>query len=438
MDKVGMTKKISHRDYPTRSTMEKTAPAKTLFAFGINHRTAPVAVREKLYLHATEVPVILAKFKEFLSECFVLSTCNRTEIYGVTDSPDADVDLCKEILIDFKDASDIVKDEHFFTYVPCIAAKQLFSVVCSIDSKVVGDSQIMRQVRNAYSVALENDSTGKVLNQLLQRAFKLGKRAYSETEIRGGAVSVSLAAVKLAFETFGSLEGRAVLVIGAGETARLTAEALINKHAGKILVTNRTRERAQQLLDELRESHSFHGEVIEFDSFRNRLSEADIVISSTGSPEPILTAKDFNGIESRMLIIDIAVPRDIDPSVKTVPGITLKNVDDLNSVVDLDHQKRIEDVPKVKNIIREEMVDFLTWYYALPLMPEYEKTGIQPTVDQRNEIFRVKDFLNQNMSDIHKLTVARAGSFTDDLGRHFALINNLQYKMRRNLLSVAA
>jgi len=139
-----------------------------------------------------------------------------------------------------------------------------------------------------------------------------------------------------------------------------------------------------------------------------------------------------------MLIIDIAVPRDIDPSVKTVPGITLKNVDDLNSVVDLDHQKRIEDVPKVKNIIREEMVDFLTWYYALPLMPEYEKTGIQPTVDQRNEIFRVKDFLNQNMSDIHKLTVARAGSFTDDLGRHFALINNLQYKMRRDLLSVAA
>jgi glutamyl-tRNA reductase len=418
--------------------MTTMAPAKTLFAFGINHRTAPVAVREKLYLTATEIPVILAKFKQFLSECFVLSTCNRTEIYGVSDRPEVDVDLCKQLLIDFKDANDIVSDEHFFTYVPCVAAKHLFSVVSSIDSKVIGDSQIMRQVRNAYSVALENNSTGKILNQLLQRAFRLGKRACSETEIRGGAVSVSLAAVKLAFETLGTLEGRTILVIGAGETARLTAEALINKHAGRILVTNRTRERAQQLLDELSESHSFDGEIVEFNTFKSRLAEADIVISSTGSTEPILTKQDLDCIRSRMLIIDIAVPRDIDPAVKAVKGVTLKNVDDLNSVVDLDHQKRLEDIPKVKSMIREEMGDFLTWYYSLALMPEYEKTGIKPSLDQRNEIFRVKEFLSQNMSEIHKLTIAGTGSFSDDLPRHFKLINKLQYRMQRDLLSVAA
>jgi glutamyl-tRNA reductase len=418
--------------------MENMAPAKTFFAFGINHKTAPVGVRERLYLHAAEVPLILARLKQHLSECFVLSTCNRTEVYAVTDSTHVDIDFYKQILIDFKDAGDVARDEHFFTYVSCVATDHLLSVVSSIDSKVVGDAQIMRQVRNAYSVAAENGCTGKILNQLLQRAFRLAKRACSETAIRGGAVSVSLAAVKLAFETFGSLEGRTVMVIGAGETARFTAEALINKHVGKILVTNRTRNRAEQLLDELRESHSFIGEIVEFAAFKDRLSDVDIVISSTGSPEPILMLEDLTGIETRMLIIDIAVPRDIDPLVKTIPGVILKNVDDLNSVVDLDHKKRLEDIPRVKNMIREEMVDFLTWYYSLPLMPEYEKTGLKPSIDLRNEIFRVKEFLNQNMSEIHKLTIAGTGSFSDDLRRHFALIGDLQYKMRRSLMSVAA
>jgi glutamyl-tRNA reductase len=418
--------------------METTAPAKTFFVFGLNHKTAPVAVREKLYLHATETPLLLAKFKEHLSECFILSTCNRTEVYAVTDSPEVDIDFYKRLLIDFKDAGDLARDEHFFTYVSCVATKHLFSVVSSIDSKVIGDSQIMRQVRNAYSLAMDNRCTGKIINQLLQRAFRLAKRACSETAIRGGAVSVSLAAVKLAFETLGSLDGSTVMIIGAGETARLTAEALINKRVGKILVTNRTRERAEHLLDELGKSYSFPGEIVEFDDFKSRLPEADIIISSTGSPEIVLKKRDFESVQKRMLIIDIAVPRDIDPAVKEVPGITLKNIDDLNSIVDVDHQKRLEDIPKVKMMIREEMVDFLTWYYSLPLMPEYEKTGSKPSIDQRNEVFRVKEFLNQNMSDIHKLTIAGAGSFSDDLQRHFGLIQRLRYKMSQSQLAAAA
>jgi glutamyl-tRNA reductase len=418
--------------------METTAPAKTFFAFGLNHKTAPVAVREKLYLHATEIPELLAKFKEHLSECFVLSTCNRTEVYAVTDSAEVDIDFYKRLLVDFKDAGDVACEDHFFTYVSCVAAKHLFSVVSSIDSKVIGDSQIMRQVRNAYSVSMDNGCTGKILNQLLQRAFRLGKKACSETAIRGGAVSVSLAAVKLAFEALGSLDGSTVMIIGAGETARLTAEALISKHVAKILVTNRTRERARQLLDELGKSYSFPSEIVEFDDFKNRLPETDIVISSTGSPEPVLKKEDFEEVQRRMLVIDIAVPRDVDPSVKSLPGITLKNVDDLNSIVDGDHQKRLEDIPKVKRMIREEMIDFLAWYYSLPLMPEYEKTGSKPLVDQRNEILRVKEFLSENMSDIHKLTIAGAGSFSDDLRRHFGLIQNLQYKIGKSRLAAAA
>ena len=417
--------------------MENMAPAKTFFAFGINHKTAPVGVRERLYLHAAEVPALLARLKQDLSECFVLSTCNRTEVYAVTDSTHVDIDFFKQLLINFKDAGDVARDEHFFSYVSCVAANHLLSVVSSIDSKVIGDAQIMRQVRDAYTVAIENGCTGKIINQLLQRAFRLSKKASAETSIRGGAVSVSLAAVKLAFETFGSLEGRTVMVIGAGETARLTADALITKHVGKILVTNRTRKRADQLLDELCESHSFNGEVVEFASFKDRLSEVDIVISSTGSPEPILMSEDLADIRTQMLIIDIAVPRDIDPLVKTIPGVILKNVDDLNSVVDRDHQKRLKDIPRVKNMIREEMVDFLTWYYSLPLMPEYEKTGTQPSAVLRNEILKVKEFVNQNMSEIHKLTIAGTGSFYDDLARHFRLIQNLRYKIKNSRLAAA-
>jgi glutamyl-tRNA reductase len=415
--------------------METAARAKTLFAFGVNHKTAPVAVREKLYLHPAEIPVLMARFKEMLPECFILSTCNRTEIYGVSESPEGEVDRCKAMLVDFKSAGDVAQDEHFFSYVSCVATKHLFSVISSIDSKVIGDSQIMRQVRSAYAVAQENGCTGKIINQLLQRAFRVGKRASSETAIRGGAVSVSLAAVKLAFEALGSLDGATVMVIGAGETARLTAEALINKRVGKILVANRSRERAERLIEELGRSNTFSSEIVEFDSFRQRLSEVDIIISSTGATDPIITKEDFHGIDRRMLVIDIAVPRDIDQSVRSVPGITLKNIDDLNSILDGNHQKRLEDIPKVKKMIAEEMDDFLTWYYALPLMPECERTG---STDQREEIFRVKEFLDQHMSEIHKLKIAGTGSFSDDLRMHFSLINGLQNEMRRERLAAAA
>jgi glutamyl-tRNA reductase len=418
--------------------METSNPDKTLFAFGLNHKTAPVDVRERLYLHPAEVPALLAKYKQVLSECFILSTCNRTEIYGVTDSSNVEIDRYMQILIDFKGAGDIVADDHFFTYVSCVATKHLFSVVSSIDSKVIGDSQIMRQVRNAYSVAQQNDCTGKIINQLLQRAFRVGKRASTETAIRGGAVSVSLAAVKLAFETLGTLDGATVMILGAGETAKLTAEALINKHVGKILVANRSRDRAEQLLEDLGSGNTFIGEIVPFERFKERLAEVDIVISSTGASEPILTRPDLEGIGRRMLIVDIAVPRDIEHSIRSIPGITLKNIDDLNSILDGDHQKRLDDIPKVKQMIGEEMDDFLTWYYSLPLMPECSRNGMAPSADQRNEILRVKNFLDQHMSEIHKLRIVGTGAFSDDLRRHFQLIKGLRSEMRRQCMAAAA
>lgn len=413
------------------SILGETAIPKTFFAFGLNHKTAPVEVREKLHIEEAEIPAFLDLMRQTLSECVILSTCNRTEIYAVSESPSIDLDYYKNLLINFKGAKG-VKDEHFFALISCAACQQLFNVATSIDSKVVGDSQILRQLRGAYSKAQDHGFAGKILNQLLQRAFKLGKQTYNETNIHDGAVSASLAAVELAIEQFGSLRNRTALVIGAGEMARQTAEALANKKIGKLYVTNRTRLHAEELLADLKRTAEFDGGAIGFENFRLFLPEVDIIITSTGSEDPILFARDFEAQRRETLIVDIAVPRDVDESVANCDNVILKNIDDLNSIVDGTREKRLKDLPKVRKMIMHEMVDFLTWYYTLPLMPAYEKTGVKPGKEQTREVLRIKEFLNQNVSEIHRLYARTNGNFNEDLASHFDLVKRLQSMKERS------
>lgn len=403
-----------------------TAHPKTLFAFGINHRTAPVEIREKLYLREEEIVAFLDLLKGSLTECVVLSTCNRTEIYGVSDAREIKLDDLKNLLIDFKDARGLVRDEHFFALISCTASRQILNVATSIDSRVIGDSQILRQLRAAYDIARQNGFAGKILNQLLQRAFRLGKTTYTETSIHDGAVSVSLAAVELGLEIFGSLQERTALIIGAGEMARSTVEALANKRLGRILVTNRTRVRAEELIASLPNNIAAEFEILDFENFKDCLTEVDVIVSSTGSNDTILYAADFARVERRTLVLDIAVPRDVDNAVRDVPNVILKNIDDLRSIIDGHHEKRIKDLPKVKKMIVEEMVDFLTWYYSLPIMPEYEKTGAKPSAAQVAEILKVKRFLNENLNEIHRIAARSGGDFYEDLNDHFSLIKRLQ------------
>ena len=417
--------------------LNNTGTPSTLFAFGINHKTAPVEVREKLFLSDAEVREFLALVDDKLPECLILSTCNRTEIYGVTDSPEFDITYFKDLLIDFKGAHDYVRDEHFFELISCSACQQLFSVATSIDSKVVGDLQILRQLRTSYSLAREEGMAGKVLNQLLQRAFKVGKQTFTETSIHEGAVSASLAAVEMALEVFGSLRDRKVLVLGAGETARLTAEALLNKHVQKLIVSNRTRGHAVELLGSL-ELGDTEASVIDFEDFGNHLKDVDIVISSTGAQMPIIVADDLAGQIRKILLIDIAVPRDIDPAVAELPNVTLRNIDDLHTIVNENHERRLKDLPKVKKLIAQEMVDFLTWYYTLPLLPACEKSGEKPPAEQKSEILKIKKFLNENVSEIHKLYAGSKGDFKDDLDSHFALVNRLQSMKAQAFAEAAA
>jgi glutamyl-tRNA reductase len=418
--------------------MEGSTTPKTLFAFGLNYKTAPVEIREKLFLNEAETQTFLRAVKGSLSECIVLSTCNRTEIYGVSDSPDIDLKRYKDLLINLKNARGQVRDEHFFALISCAACQQLFNVATSIDSKIIGDSQILRQLRGAYSISQELGHTGKVLNQLVQRSLKLGKTIYTETSIHDGAASVSHAAVELAVKTLGSLQGRTVLVLGAGETARLTAEALVSKRVGKIFVSNRTRAHAEDLLSALHKDLSFESEILDFDNFKDRLEEADIIISSTGSETPILYKADFAGRDRKILVIDIAVPRDVDDSVRESANVIVKNIDDLHSIIDGNQEKRMRDLPKVKELIIKEMVEFLTWYYLLPIMPAYGKTGAKPSLEQTNEILRIKEFLNENVSEIHKFAARAGGNFREDLESHFSLIKKLQLLKGEAMGAVAA
>ncbi len=406
--------------------MRNTADQQMLFAFGVNHKTAPIEVREKLYIREEEIPALLRLLKQTLSECVVLSTCNRTEIYGVCDSAEIDLDYYKSLVTNFKNAADTVENEHFFTLISCAACQQLFKVATSVDSKIIGDTQILQQLRNAYFVAKDNASTGKILNQLSQRAFKIGKKSYTETSIHKGAVSISLAAVELAQEIFGSLKDKSILIVGAGETAKLTAECLIKKQVGKIFITNRTRTHAEELLANLHKNYYFDSEFVDFADFKNHLNETDIVISSTSSSDYVLDRKDFAAQENKILLLDIAMPRDINPLVSENERVILRNIDDLHQIVDRNFRRRNDDLPHVKKIIMKEMGDFLTWYYSLPLLPVFQKTFSKPDRATIDEILKIKTFLIENVSELHKMAMRSNGDIKDDLQNHIQLVQKLQ------------
>ncbi len=414
--------------------IKKTDSQPILFAFGVNHKTASIQVREKIYVHENETNELLTKLKETLSECMILSTCNRTEIYGVHPTGEVDFDFYKKLVIDFKNAADSVSKTDFFSFVSCAACQQLFHVATSVDSKIIGDTQILQQLRKSYLTAKDGDYTDKILDQLLQRSLKIGKQTYTQTAIHKGAVSISLAAVDLAVKNCETLNDKTILIIGAGETARLTAECLLKMRVGKILVTNRTRKNAEDFLNQLRQSYKFEGEIVDFENFREHLNETDIIISSTSSPEYILFQDDFEQQTKNILLIDIALPRDIAPETAANEFVTLKNIDDLHSAVDQNFKKRMAEMAKVKKIIYGEMGDFLVWYYSQPLLPASFKSGQKPDAKSIEEIKKIKEFLAANASWFHKM--ARQTNVKDELSEHKNLIKHL-FAMKQNALGEA-
>lgn len=334
----------------------------------INHNTAPVELREALHLNDDEVRSSITEFKgNLLSEGLILSTCNRTEVYGIPSSGDASHDAIKKYLVSKKQIPEY-KEENFRIFSSREALKHLFEVISGIDSMLVGDNQIFKQVKSAFQVSEEMQFSGFLMKRIFDHATRAGKRAINETEICEGAVTVSYAAVQLIEKVFSGLNKKHALVIGAGETGEIAAKHLKEKNIGRLAITNRTVERAEKL------ATGIGAEIIPFTNFREFIHEFDIILSATSADNFILNKDDIkNAMKKRnynpVVLMDVAIPRDIDPAVKELDYVFYHDIDALNIIVEQNLLRRKAEIPKVKAIISEELDSFFSWYGSLEAAP---------------------------------------------------------------------
>lgn len=337
---------------------------------GLSHKTAPVEIREKI---AFEPEMIATRLAELLalpniSEAMIVSTCNRVELYVVSSQPEqACLDLQGFIARCHGLADDLLR-EHLYSYVCKDAVRHVLRVTASLDSMVVGEPQILGQMKTAYGHACEHNSAKLVLNRFMRKAFSVAKRVRTETAIASNAVSVSYAAVELARKIFDTLEDKTVMLVGAGEMCELAAKHFVRYGVAKVLVTNRTYSRAEKLAE------SFGGVAVNFDNFREQLHRVDILLSSTGSPDYVISAADLKAAcklrrYQPMFLIDIAVPRDIDPAANKLDSVYLYDVDDLQGVVQANLKERQKEALKAEQIVDEEVAQFLDWLSNLTVRP---------------------------------------------------------------------
>ena len=340
-----------------------------LVCVGISHNTAQHEMRERLWFSAEEIRTALPRIRSLgFSECVLFSTINRTELYAFGESSDPRTESLIDFLRTEKNAKDTIPAAHFFSHVSSGAVEHLFRVASGIDSMIVGDVQVLAQVREGHALAQESGSAGFIMNKVFQSAFHVGKRASSESLISEGAISVSTAAVELAQRIFDDLSNKKALIIGAGETAQLTAKHLVGKGIGSLFITNRTSERAENL------AATVGGTAIPFETFHDRLGEIDIIISSVQSDRHVLSAKDIRQIDKgrhrgALFVIDLGVPRTIDPFAKELENVFLYDLDSLNIMVSENITRRRAEVPKIQAIIAEEMAEFSRWHASLETNP---------------------------------------------------------------------
>ena len=337
---------------------------------GVNHKTAPLAVREKIFAGCEEEKDLFSRLLSLkgVQEVLHISTCNRIEIIASIEGEEETVRSLFDFLAQNGNLTQAEAEKCLYNYCDKEAVRHVFRVASSLDSLVMGETQILGQVKDAYRRALERNATGTVLNRLMHRAFRTAKRVRSETAIAVNPVSVSFAAVELAKKIFGTLTGRKILLIWAGEMAELTGTHLISSGAEDIIVANRSPSHAAQLAEK------FHGEAVSLDALGEKLIEADIVISSTDAPDYIVTADLIRKIhhqrKNRLLfLIDIAVPRDIDPAIDSIDNVYLYNIDNLQDIVDDNMNIRKREAIKAEAIVEEEITRYTDWLKELEAVP---------------------------------------------------------------------
>ena len=368
-----------------------------IILIGLNHKTAPVEIRECLAFSGDDVrsAVCVLRSHEAIDETVLLSTCNRVELLMAARNSTGAIAAAKQFLSHYKQVPLDDFETALYLYQGAAAVRHIFQVAASLDSMVVGEPQILGQIKEAYRTATEEKTSGVILNRLLHRTFFVAKRIRTETGIGDHAVSISYAATELARKIFGSLEGKQVLLIGAGEMAELAVEHLIRNRSGHIFVANRTFERGVELADR------YKGTAIRFEEIGTHLSRVDIIISSTGAQGYVLQRSQVKGImrgrrNRPLFFIDIAVPRDIDPQINSLSNAYVYDIDDLKGVVDENIEDRQREAVKAERIIDEAVIHFGQWYESLGVVPtikamrakvrEIAQVEVQKTLNQMSHL----------------------------------------------------
>jgi glutamyl-tRNA reductase len=365
-----------------------------LILVGMNYKTAPLPLRERLQNSCADPDCALPDLMRDteVKEAICLATCNRVEVIARLGDPLKGEDFLKAFMSRQGNLDRAETEKYLYVYHDTEAVRHLFRVAASLDSMVMGEPQILGQIKEAYRMAVDRHTTGVLLNRLTHHAFQVAKRVRSETEIAGNAVSVSYAAVELAKKIFGDLKGKSVLLIGAGEMSELAARHLIRQGVAHIYIANRTMTRAERMAQE------FHGTAVSFDDFPSFLEKVDIVIASTGAPGYILTPQMVAAAlrkhrQHLLFLIDIAVPRDIDPEIGELDNVYLYNIDHLQDVVDTNRALRRGEALRAEEIIAEEVEEFEKWLHSLAAVPTIVRLREKTDSIVRGEMVRFSGWL---------------------------------------------
>lgn len=341
-----------------------------IIVVGLSHKTAPIEVREKLNFPENTLQDALRKLMAYdgIRESMIVSTCNRVEIYASVRESVSGIDRIKQFISDYHGLSRESLENSLYVYPDAQGVRHTFRVASSLDSMVLGEAQILGQMKDAFDVALKTKTTSTIMNKLMKKAISVAKRVRTETRLAEGAVSISSAAVELAKKIFGTLEGKNVMLLGAGEMAELAAQHLLGNGVKNIMVANRTFERAEELAKE------FKGDAIRFEHFPDALVMVDILICATGAPHYVVN-RDMvqKALKERrnkpIFMIDISNPRNIDPEVDKVDNVYLYDIDDLQSKVDVNTEGRAREAGKAEEIVNQEVEIYLQWERALDAVP---------------------------------------------------------------------
>lgn len=402
----------------TRILQDKEVIMSEIILIGANHKTAPVELREKLSCSADETLSALEILKkdQGIRESLIFSTCNRTEILYIPETGDQ-VENMISFIARYKNIPVSDFEKALYVHRGDKAIAHLFQVASSLDSMVVGEPQILGQVKQAYRMAVENKSSGVLLNRLMHKAFSVAKRVRKETGIGDNAVSISYAAIELANKIFSDLSEKNVMLLGAGEMAELAVEHLISNNVKKIFVANRTFKNAVDL------ATKFNGQAVKFEERHDALKDVDIIISSTGATEYVMTRDQVRKAMKKrhhntLFFIDIAVPRDIDPNINDISNAYVYDIDDLKNIVDSNIEQRGRETVKAQRFIEEAVLKFRTWLDGLAIVPTIKALNDKVTsivdVEFKKTMAGMKHLTKEDVESIKRMTRAIASRTIHD------------------------